>query len=477
MIRNLQLMPQFAVMFCLGVIIVIFLVGQGVIIIQRDNSLTWSSVTFTSTSDIVLNALDFGAIGDGITDDTLSLRNAIHTASKVIETEERKVTVLLPAGYTFSSGPLNLTSSLTLQVDGILRALTWNTTDWPQIPPLVSYGNSRDGPYLQYQAFLFASHGQDIRITGSGVVDGNGKPWWETFHKNRSLFSAGRPNLVQLVHCQNVEITGVTLNDAPFWCLHPVFCTDVHIHHIKIRSPMYSPNSDGIDPDSSQNVLIEHNDISCGDDGIAIKSGVCGESSPLQCDNFTAVSKETVNITIRKNIFRIGMGIALGSECSGGIRDVLIEDNLVGVCKPGHCEDGCCGWSIALHLKTTDTRGGHMRHIVFRNNTIYNTTAVILVEQDYQQKPDNTSDIRPTLIQDVLFQNNAARGTASSLQFLCSEHEPCKNISFVNNDFNAPVHCQNVHIRDQTGRDVCSPLQQNSPKIATEYNEKSVERG
>jgi polygalacturonase len=86
------------------------------------------------------------------------------------------------------------------------------------------------------------------------------------------------------------------------------------------------------------------------------------------------------------------MGISIGSECSGGIRNVRIEDNHVGVCLPGHCENGCCGWSPALHLKSTATRGGHMKDIVFRNNTIYNTTSVILLENDYQSHGETNED-------------------------------------------------------------------------------------
>ena len=83
----------------------------------------------------------------------------------------------------------------------------------------------------------------------------------------------------------------MTLRDSPFWCLHPVYCNDVHIHHMAIRSRMYAPNSDGIDPDSSRNVMIEHNDVSTGDDNIAIKAvrrsanaspppRVCSDASP-----------------------------------------------------------------------------------------------------------------------------------------------------------------------------------------------------
>ena len=410
---------------------------------------------------VVLNVLDFGAVGDANVDDTAALRRTLRFASLITG----GATILFPENYTFCSGPLNLTSHVTLQVDGTLQALNWTATDWPQIPPLATYGTSEDGyHFLQYQAFLYASHAHDIRIVGKGIVDGQGQSWWDAFKTpDHSLLKAGRPNLVQLVDCHQVEISGVTLKDSPFWCLHPVLCTDVHIHHIKIRSHMYAPNSDGIDPDSSRNVLIEDNDVSCGDDHIAIKAGVCGKNSgsPFEdCDKikaFTDGTYETVNITIRRNIFRIGMGISLGSECSGGIRNVLIEDNLVGVCQPGHCEDGCCGWSPALHLKTTDTRGGHMKNIVFRNNTIYNTTSVISLETDYQ-KGHKKIEGRPTLIQNLSFQSNRGRGTAKGINFSCNKDLPCRNVTFLNNNFDpaASVRCENVQVIDQNGNNICS---------------------
>ena len=338
----------------------------------------------------ILSVLEFGAVGDNIVDDTAALRKAIQHA--YLLPGGATVTILFPENYTFCTGPLNLTSHITLQVDGTLRALDWTETDWPQIPPLASYGNARDGGfYLQYQPFLYATSSHDIRVIGKGVIDGQGQSWWDAFDVRLGgdpVLTAGRPNLVQFFDCQNIEVSGVTLKDSPFWCLHPVLCTDVHIHHIKIRSHMYAPNSDGIDPDSSKNVLIEDNDISCGDDHIAIKAGVCGKNSgsPLDCDKikaFTDGTYETVNVTIRRNIFRIGMGIALGSECSGGIRNVVIEDNLVGVCKAGHCKDGCCGWGPALHLKTTDTRGGHMKNIIFHTlkSVIYQKITTDYIQQ------------------------------------------------------------------------------------------------
>ena len=398
----------------------------------------------------------FGAVGDGTTDDTHSIAEAMAAAAAVAASGS-PVVVRFPAGKTFLTGPLNMTSSMTLQVDGVIRAKSGNNTAggisrWPQIPPLPTYGNSRDGPYLQYQAFIYARGAHDIRVNGSGTIDGQGDWWWHNQRNRTALGAAGRPNLLQFVGCAGVEVAGVTLRDSPFWCLHPVLCEDVHVHHVTIRARMYAPNSDGIDPDSSKNVLIEHNDVSCGDDHIAIKAGVCGASSPNSCldPNFRDGTYATRNVTVRYNTFRIGMGISVGSESSGGIHDVSIYDNVVGLCEAGHCLDRCCGWGPALHFKTALTRGNAMTNIAFVNNTVYNNTGFIDMETNYQSGDNPPSAYPPTLVANVTFRGNRALGAATGVAFVCSVHDVCENITVEDNVVESaspgadPWHCEFV---------------------------------
>jgi polygalacturonase len=234
-------------------------------------SFCWLAAVGARTYDVT----SYGAIGDGVTDDTKSIAKALTVAG----TAGQPSVILFPSNLTFLTGPINMTSAMTLQVEGTLKAKSGNNSAdgisaWPQIPPLPSYGNSRDGPYLQFQAFVYALNATDIAINGSGTIDGSGNWWWAN-QRNRSLIPSGRPNLIQFVGVKRIEVTGVTLRDSPFWCLHPVQSEDIYVHHMKIRSRMYAPNSDGIDPDSSKNVMIEYNDVSTGDDGIAIKGGPC----------------------------------------------------------------------------------------------------------------------------------------------------------------------------------------------------------
>lgn len=259
---------------------------------------------------VILNVLDHGVIGDGIHDDTRAMQALVSQPHSI---------VVIPVHTTVKTGPLTLTSHLTLQVDGTLQALdatpsvlNTTTTTWPILPPLDLYNSSEDlGKTRQYQALLYAQNVTRVRITGTGIIDGRGELWWNAFRAKFSLLQAGRPNLVQMVHSRRVEIDSVTFRNSPFWTIHPVHCEFVYIHHVTIRARLYAPNVDGIDPDACRHVLMEYNDISCGDDHIAIKAGRCGEDgvTPNKCTNpiWSSGVYQTTNVTVRHNIFRVGM--------------------------------------------------------------------------------------------------------------------------------------------------------------------------
>ena len=430
---------------------------------------TTTTTTTTATTTTVLNVLDFGAIGNGLVEDTQAIQNAIDHATNISATtstiptstisnneedQQAVVVVLFPTAHNFLSGPLNITGGnhMVLQIDGNVTAISNDTTTlgvawdpqrtWPQIGPLPSYGNSRDmGLYWQYQPFVNIRHSSHLQIHGQGVIDGRGHWWWDATgkHSDRSsILTAGRPNLMRLVNCTHVEISEVTLYNSPFWCLHPVQCSYVHVHHVTIRSPLHAWNSDGIDPDSSQHVLIEYNDIGVGDDHIAIKAGVCGYGSPNDCREEAWSTSDsgvytTKNVTVRYNTFRNGMGVALGSELSGGIQDILVHDNVIGLCAHGldPPPDDVCGWGHAMHLKTTVTRGGFLRNIQFVNNTIYNNTGFLLLEATYNTNtnpPVPLPNYPTTTIQNITIQGNMGLGMASHATFHCSDMIVCEDI-------------------------------------------------
>lgn len=420
----------------------------------------------------------YGVVGNGDHDDTGAVQ-------ALLDVVPENSTVWIPDHMVVLTGPLNLstTSYLTLRVDGVLLALDISSDDailshtWPQIEPLVNYGFSDDlNRYQQYQALIYAANVQHLHITGRGTIDGRGQHWWNAFHNQSAILLAGRPNLVQLVNASHVEIDSVTLRDSPFWTVHPVLCNHVYIHHTAIRAPLYAPNVDGIDPDSCHHVLIEHNDVACGDDHIAIKAGLCAGKGVLDCTDpvWSSGMFSTSNITVQFNTFRTGMGIAVGSESSGSIRQVRIENNRVGVCAAGHDPRNGCGWGPALHLKTTISRGGFVEDIVFANNQVYNTSMFMFLEMSYQSNSDEPAptEYAPTVVRNIVFDSNEALGSAVGAQFVCSAHDSCRQVVVTNNTIhNAngrnPWECQNiqdfaVHGNVPSGLEECMENSMNS---------------
>jgi Glycosyl hydrolases family 28 len=159
-----------------------------------------------------------------------------------------------------------------------------------------------------------------------------------------------RGSLVEFMYSSHVRIYNIRLKDSPSWTVHIYDCDDVHIRECHVEAPLHSPNTDGWDPDSSRNVLIEDSTYIGGDDCVAIKSG-------WDCFGID-YGKPSVNITLR-NLTCSGSfagGIALGSEMSGGIENVLGEF----LHFPGYVNK-------PINIKTSNTRGGYVRNVTFRD--------------------------------------------------------------------------------------------------------------
>eukprot|EP01012_Entosiphon_sulcatum_P020697 TRINITY_DN25586_c0_g3_i2.p1 TRINITY_DN25586_c0_g3~~TRINITY_DN25586_c0_g3_i2.p1 ORF type:complete len:259 (-),score=36.69 TRINITY_DN25586_c0_g3_i2:532-1308(-) len=195
----------------------------------------------------VFNVRDYGAKGDGIALDTDAVRKALRAA----EATGSGGTVVFPSSGRYLTGPFNLTSHITLEVQPNATVLgVQDASLYPVLPPLPTYGVSRDlNLPLRYQSLIYARNATNVTITGGGVIDGQGSYWWNLFH-NKQL-QCGRPRLVEWYGCSNVEMHHITVANPGFWTLHPIYCTDVWIHHVTISNPADSPNTDGVDPDSS----------------------------------------------------------------------------------------------------------------------------------------------------------------------------------------------------------------------------------
>jgi polygalacturonase len=293
---------------------------------------------------------DFGAKGDGQTLNTRAIQSAIDRCA-----EAGGGTVVVPEGV-FVSGAIFLKAGVNLSVEqgGVLKG-SQNTNDYPWIPTRIA------GLEMKWPAALVnASNLASLELSGAGTLDGSGERWWREYWTARANekegldphFKVPRPRLVHIIECRRVVVRDLWLKDAAFWNLQLTYCDGVEVHNLKIRAPhepIKAASSDGIDIDSTRNVLITGCDIECDDDAICLKAG--RDADGLR------VNRPTENVVIRD--CRVGQAAGLvvfGSETAGGIRNVRVSN-----CR---ADKGC---GEIVRFKTRMGRGGVVEDIVYEN--------------------------------------------------------------------------------------------------------------
>jgi polygalacturonase len=293
---------------------------------------------------------DYGAKGDGKTVDTSAIQRAIDAAAAGHGT-----VVLAPGVYL--AGALFLKSGVSLQIgkDAVIRGIQ-SLSAYPEMWTRVA------GTEMTWPSALINVYEQsDVRIYGEGVIDGDGKMWWDEFwamfptYQKMGLrwavdFDCKRPRLIQIYKSSHVTLEGVRLERSAFWTVHICYSRDVKVEEVTVRNNIggRGPSADGVDVDSSSHVLVEHCDFSDNDDCICLKSG--RDADGLR------VNRPTEDVVIRDCIVRDGAaGFTIGSETSGGIRDVTVERITV-----------LPGVPYGIYLKSAKTRGGTIENIVIR---------------------------------------------------------------------------------------------------------------
>ncbi|MCH5286904.1 MAG: glycoside hydrolase family 28 protein [Christensenellaceae bacterium] len=170
-------------------------------------------------------------------------------------------------------------------------------------------------PKILPQPCIYAEDEEEIVITGGGTIDGQGGYWWRFIRKGDAKHI--RPYLVCFNRCRHITLENVTLTNSPCWTVHPLRCQDVVIRGLRINNPADSPNTDGIDPNACQDVRIHDCTIDVGDDCIAIKSGTEDTPDRQPCERI---------IISNCHLLHGHGGVVLGSEMSGGIRNVLVSN-------------------------------------------------------------------------------------------------------------------------------------------------------
>jgi polygalacturonase len=346
---------------------------------------------------------DFGAKGDGVSDCTTAFARAIAACNAAGGGR-----VLVPAGDWFT-GAIHIKSNVNLH---LAEGATIRFSQDPKAYLPLVHTRWEGTELMNYSPFIYAFEQENIAITGKGVLDGQADAthWWNW--KGRTLGNANargmlhqmaeenvpleqrrfgegfflRPNFFTPFRCRNVLIEGVSLRRSPMWQLHPLECSNVIVSGLDIDAS--GPNTDGCDPESCTDVLIEDCRFNTGDDCIAIKSGRDADGRRLNLPSR--------NIIIRRCIMKNGHGgVTLGSEITGGVSNVFAED----------CRMDSPDLNYAIRLKDNAMRGGLLEHFYCRRIAIGQVgRAVLNIDFNYEEgaKGPFTPIVRDVLLENIV---------------------------------------------------------------------------
>ena len=304
----------------------------------------------------------YGAKGDGKTLCTEAFSKAIDELSR-----QGGGRLSVPQGVWFT-GPIVLKSHVDLHLEkGAVILFSGDMDLYPVIE------TNYEGELRKHCQSPVSAVGQtDIAISGQGIIDGNGICWrplkkekvtegqWKKFTSKGGVFPRStmwypseervkmRPVLLYLESCRNVLLQGVTFQNSPNWCLHPLLCENLIVDQVMVRNPAYAQNGDAIDVESCRNVLVVNSSFDDGDDGICLKSG--------RDEQGRRRGRPTENVVVDGcTVFNGHGGFVVGSEMSGGVRNIWVND----------CQ--FLGTDAGLRFKSCRGRGGVVENIYIRN--------------------------------------------------------------------------------------------------------------
>jgi polygalacturonase len=322
---------------------------------------------------------DYGGAGDGKADNKAAFDSVIEACEAA-----GGGSLVVEAGDYLVKGPIHLKSRMNLHLEEGAR-LVFGSDPMDYLPVvLTSWEGTR---CYNYSPFIYAFGATDVAISGKGEIDGNASQSWNKWKQlqdpdkqlirqmnnqevplEERIFGEGhylRPQLVQFYECERILVEDVKITDSPFWCLHLVYSKDITVRGLSYEA--FNFNNDGIDPESSSNILIERVTFNNGDDNIAIKAGRDLEARTLGIPSS--------NIVVRDCKFNGYNAIAVGSEMSGGVHEVYVED---------------CSYAgrviYGVYLKGNRDRGGMVHDIYARNIQFDTTRATIIIDSNYKNQ-------------------------------------------------------------------------------------------
>lgn len=439
--------------------------------------------------DRTVNIRSFGGNSDGLTLNTKAFQRAIDALSK-----KGGGHLVVPQGVWFT-GPIVLKSNIDLHLEvGAVILFSGDEELYPIIQTSFEGLDTR-----RCQSPLSAEGCENISITGRGVIDGNGQ-YWRPVKKGKTTESQWkeimarpggveakkgywvpnqayadaertanmnvpaaqteeewnaikrflRPVMVSLVKCKNVLLEGVIFQNSPAWNLHPLMCENIILHDILARNPFYAQNGDALDLESCKNALIVDSRFDAGDDGICIKSGkdADGRRRGIPCENV---------VVDGCTVFAGHGGFVVGSEMSGGVKNILVQN----------CQ--FLGTDVGLRFKSTRGRGGIVENIYINNvsmtdiktdaitfNMYYGGKSVAEMMADGDQ-PDNVTKVPVTeetpIFRNIDIKNIVCNGAGRAMEFNGLPEMPINGIRLQNIIIKAKSdavfnNCQNIRQRN-----------------------------
>jgi polygalacturonase len=382
------------------------------------------------------NVTKFGAVGDGKTDCGKAFKKAIEKCNA-----EGGGKVVVPKGV-FLTGAIHLKSNVNFYVskDAVIKF----STDPKKYLPVV-YTRWEGVECMNYSPLIYAYEQENIAVTGEGILDGQasndnwwswkgrkemgweqGKPSQNNARKKliemgetnvpveQRVFGEGsylRPNFFVPYKCKNVLVEGVTFKDSPMWFLNPELCKNVSV--IGVTTEGQGPNNDGCDPESCTDVLIKNCYFNTGDDCIAIKSG--------RNNDGRRVNVPCSNIIVQGCHMKNGHGgVSLGSELSGGIRNVYAENDTM---------DSPL-LDRMLRIKTNSIRGGFVENVYFRNILVGEVNDAVM-QIDFLYEEGDAGNFTP-LVQNVELKNIESNKSKYGIWIKAYDRSPASNVRVEN---------------------------------------------
>jgi polygalacturonase len=398
---------------------------------------------------------DFGAAQDDQQKTSAAIEQAIAAANAA-----GSGIVVVPEGV-WPTGKIHLKSNVNLHLEkGATLLFSERPADY--LPAVMTSWEGLE--CYNYSPLVYAYDCENVAVTGKGTLRAKLDVWKIWYARPKAHMDASvalynmaekgvpvserqmttgqanmRPQFIQFNRCRHVLVEDINIVDSPFWVLHPYLCKDVVIRRVNITA--HGHNNDGVDPEMSQNVLIEDCLFDQGDDAVSVKSGRDRDA--------WRIGVPSRNIVMRNCRIKNGHQLmAIGSELSGGIENVFVDN-----CHFDHADSSArSSINNLLYVKTNERRGGFVRNIHLSNVSATSIAGGVLsVETDvlYQWRTlVPTYERRLTPIEG-LHVSNVVVDDAKFMCFIKAEAEmPVKDVSLRDIKVKAirgtPVYTENV---------------------------------